>query len=117
MIQELGFLYCYLIAVTIVGFILFAINTWLYSHTEESQIDTVLTITAFLGGTLGIVLAILILDRKAKKNMMSRVFVICVFVIQIIAVLMLKGHYNQSLDLAFWRFFGEHKVLIISSDY
>ena len=65
---------CYLICINVIGFILFAINTWLYSHTDEKQIDALLTITSLLGGSLGIVIAIFLIDRKAVKgNMMSRV--------------------------------------------
>ena len=30
---------CYLICINVIGFILFAINTWLYSHTDEKQIE------------------------------------------------------------------------------
>lgn len=43
----------YLIAINVVGFILFAVNTWLYSNTAEGQVDKFLTITALLGGSLG----------------------------------------------------------------
>ena len=79
---DLGIFDYYLIFINVIGFILFAINTWLYSHTAEKQIDIFLTICSLLGGSFGIVIAILLIDRKAeKKNMMSRVFVSCVFVI------------------------------------
>ena len=29
----------YLIIINVIGFILFAVNTWLYSNTEEGQVD------------------------------------------------------------------------------
>lgn len=104
----------YLIAINAIGFIMYLVNTWLYSHTAEAQIDKALTITSLLGGSLGIVLAILLFDRKAVKgNMMSRVFVTCVLIIQIIIFLMLKGHIKDDLTFAFWEFFGTHKILII----
>lgn len=104
----------YLIAINAIGFIMYLVNTWLYSHTAEGQIDKALTITSLLGGSLGIVLAILLFDRKAvKDNMMSRVFVTCVLIIQIILFLMLKGHIKDDLTFAFWEFFGAHKILII----
>ena len=51
---------CYLICINVIGFILFAINTWLYSHTDEKQIDALLTITSLLGGSLGIVKSIFV---------------------------------------------------------
>lgn len=112
--MELGRFDYYIIAVNVIGFILYLINTWLYSHTAEGQIDIVLTITSLLGGSLGIVLAILLFDRKAEKgNMMSRVFVSSVLVIQIIVFLMIKGHIKNDLTFAFWKFFDNHKLLIV----
>ena len=104
----------YLIAINAIGFILYLVNTWLYSHTAEGQIDRILTITSILGGSLGIVIAILLFDRKSvKDNMMSRVFVICVLIIQIIIFLMVKGHIKTDLTFAFWEFFGAHKIIIV----
>ena len=112
--MELGRFDYYLIAVNIIGFILYLINTWLYSHTAEGQIDTVLTITSLLGGSFGIILSILLFDRKAEKgNMMSRVFVSSVLVIQIILFLMIKGHIKSELTFAFWDFFESYKLLIV----
>ena len=104
----------YLIAINAIGFILYLVNTWLYSHTADGQIDRILTITSLLGGSLGIVIAILLFDRRSvKDNMMSRVFVICVLIIQIIIFLMMKGHIKTDLTFAFWEFFGTHKILIV----
>lgn len=104
----------YLIAINAIGFILYLVNTWLYSHNAEGQIDRILTITSLLGGSLGIVIAILLFDRKSvKDNMMSRVFVICVLIIQIIIFLMVKGHIKTDLTFAFWEFFGVHKIIIV----
>lgn len=84
----LGVIGYYLIGINILGFILFGINTYLYTYTKSGQIDVVLTIVSLAGGSLGIILGILLLDRKAEKgNMMSRVFVICILVIQIVIIL------------------------------
>ena len=88
--MKFDYLDVYLIIVNVIGFLLFAINTWLYSHTAEKQVDTALTITALLGGSVGILLSILLFDRKAEKgNMMSRVFIVCIFVIQIVIFLVI----------------------------
>lgn len=109
-----GVLEYYLIVVNVIGFVLFAVNTWLYSHTADGQIDVALTITSLLGGASGILLSILIFDRKAEKgNMMSRVFISCIFVIQIVILLMVKGFVAKNITLAFWSFFDQHKVLIM----
>lgn len=73
----------YLGIVTIVGFILYCINMLLYKHTKDAQIDFLVTVTSLAGGSFGIVMAILLFDRKAtKENMMSRVFISCIFIIQ-----------------------------------
>ena len=103
----------YLVIINIAGFLLYLINTILYRFTAEGQIDAVLTIVSLLGGSLGIVLSILIFDRTAEKgNMMSRVFVSCILVIQIVLFLVLRGHYADHLTLAFWTFFDRHKILV-----
>ena len=103
----------YLIIINILGFIIFGINTLLYSHTEAGQIDIIVTLVALAGGALGIVLSILLFSRKAvKDNMMSRVFVFCVLAIQIVLFLWLKGVHGENLNLAFWTFFSAHKGLI-----
>ena len=104
----------YLIIINVIGFILFAINTWLYSHTVKGQVDKFLTITALLGGSSGILLSILIFDRKAVKgNMMSRVFVACIFVIQMVIFLVLQGVHGKKLTFAFWEFFAKYKILLV----
>ena len=101
----------YLIIINVIGFILFAVNTWLYSNTAEGQVDKFLTITSLLGGSLGILISILIFDRKAVKgNMMSRVLIACVFVIQVVIFLVLQGVHGEKLTFAFWEFFEKYKI-------
>ncbi len=103
----------YIVIINIIGLLLYLVNTLLYRFTAECQIDAVLTIVSILGGSLGIVLSILIFDRTAEKgNMMSRVFVSCILVIQIILFLVIRGHYADYITLAFWIFFDQHKILL-----
>ena len=103
----------YLVIINIAGFILYLVNTLLYRMTADGQIDAVITVVSLLGGSLGIVISIFIFDRKLEKgNMMSRVFVACVLVIQIIIFLVVRGHYAGHITLAFWSFFDEHKILL-----
>ena len=104
----------YLMIINVIGFILFAVNTWLYSNTAEGQVDKFLTITSLLGGSLGILISIFIFDRKAVKgNMISRVFIACVFVIQLVIFLVLQGVHGEKLTFAFWEFFEKYKILLI----
>ena len=103
----------YLITVNIIGFLMYFINFLLYRFTEFANVDKILTSVSLLGGSLGILLFILLFDRKSvKENMMSRVFLICVLVIQIVIVLFLKGAHGEQLTFAFWEFFGKYKILI-----
>jgi len=104
----------YLIIVNIIGFILYLINMLLYKFTDEGNVDSLLTIFSLAGSSLGILIAIILFDRKSvKDNMMSRVFIICIFIIQIIVFLFLNGVHGERITFAFGKFFGENKVLII----
>lgn len=110
----MGFFGYYLIIVNSIGFILFAVNTWLYSNTAEGQVDKFITITSLLGGSLGILISIFVFDRKAvKENMMSRVFIACIFVIQVVIFLFLQGVHGERITFAFWEFFSRNKILLI----
>ena len=104
----------YLIIVNLIGFILYLINMWLYNHTANGQIDKFLTIFSLAGASAGIVLAILIFDRKpVKENMMSRVFVACVFVIQFIIILLIKGIYADTIATTISQILSNYSVFLI----
>lgn len=112
--MELGFFGYYLIIVNAIGFIAYGINTWLYSFTADKQIDVVLTITALLGGSAGILLFILLFDRKAVKgNMMSRVFIACIFVIQVVLLLIFKSPIPTNIVTTIATFLETYKLLMI----
>lgn len=92
---------------------MYLINMLMYKFSDSLNVDPLLTIIAIVGGSGGILLAILLFDRKSvKDNMMSRVFVICVFIIQVVIVLFLSGAHGEKITFAFWEFFAEHKILI-----
>ena len=104
----------YLIAINIIGFLMYFINFLLYKYTKSANIDVILTLLALAGGSLGIFAFIVLFDRKSvKDNMMSRVFLICVLIIQIIATLFIKGFHGEKINFAFWEFFGRNKILMI----
>ena len=104
----------YLIAVNIIGFLMYFINFLLYKFTSSANVDNLLTILSLAGGSLGIFVFIVLFDRKSvKENMMSRVFLICVLIIQIIILLFIKGFHGEELNFAFWEFFGKYKILIV----
>ena len=111
--MELEVFEFYLIVVNVIGFLAFVINMLLYNYTADGQIDKFLTILSLIGGSAGIILAMLLFDRKAVKgNMMSRIFVACIFVIHIVVFLIIKGYVAKDITLAFWSFFDRHKVLL-----
>ena len=104
----------YLLIINIIGFVLYIVNMLLYRFTDDGNVDGLLTITSILGGATGSLLAIILLDRKSvKDNMMSRVFVVCVSIIQIVLYLFFKGGHFEQITFAFWEFFGRYKILIV----
>ena len=112
--MQLGYFEYYVIGINVLGFLAFLVNHLLYTFTDELQIDIVVTIASILGGSAGIILAMLLFSRAAvKANMMSRVFVACVFVIQLVIFLIVKGHINNEITLDFLNFFETHKPILV----
>ncbi len=94
----------YLIIINIIGFILSAAN-------RRKRSDKLIYAATLLGGSVGVLIALLIFDRKPDKdNMMTRVFAACIFVIQIVIFLLLQGVHGEKINLAFWDFFAAHKI-------
>ena len=104
----------YLLAVNVLGALFYGINQYLYDHTENKQIDFLVTISALLGGSLGIIFAMAATKQKIKKeNMMSTVFVICVFVIQaLLFYYIFNGGLYEGINLNVIGFFNEHRLLL-----
>jgi len=89
--MQLNYFDYYVIGINVIGFLIFLVNHLLYTFTDELQIDIVVTIVSIIGGSAGIILAMLLFSRAAvKANMMSRVFVACVFVIQFVIFLIVN---------------------------
>jgi len=111
---KLDVLETYLVIINMIGFFLYCINMLLYKFTCHGQVDTALTIASFLGGSLGILIAILLFDREnLKDNMMSRVFVICIFVIQLVFFIMFKENDGEKISFAIWDLFNKYKILLV----
>lgn len=104
----------YLIVINIIGFLMYFINFLLYKYTKTANLDTLLTLLALVGGSAGIFAFIVLFDRKSvKENMMSRVFLVCVLILQIITALFIKGFHGNELNFDFLDFFGRNKILMI----
>ncbi|MBE6895492.1 MAG: DUF1294 domain-containing protein [Ruminococcaceae bacterium] len=112
--MELSHFEYYLIIINVLGFILSSINAWLYAHTADKQIDGALTVFSILGGSVGVLLSLLLFNRKIeKRNVMSRVLIICVFVIQILLFLMIKGFLGENITFDFLTFFKNFSFIPI----
>jgi uncharacterized membrane protein YsdA (DUF1294 family) len=104
----------YLLAVNLIGFLMGILNILLYRHTLKARIDVLLVLISLAGGSAGVLLSILLFDRKpVKDNMLLRVFYVCVFVIQLLVLLLLRGHHGDALTFAFWEFFARHKQVLV----
>ena len=102
----------YLIIVNVVGFLVYFLNYMLRTHTKGKQINILIYLISLAGGAAGMLAAVLLFDRKAvKENMMSRIFVACIFVIQIILLLIVKGNLADHITFSFWDFFKRNKIL------
>ena len=55
--MNLGIFEYYLIGVNIIGFFMYLLNMFLYSHTENGQVDAILTSWSLIGGSAGILIA------------------------------------------------------------
>jgi len=104
----------YLLAVNVVGFLLFALSTLIRKKTSNIRIDFLWMLTALLGGSVGTLISMLVFDRKAEKeNMMSKVFLLCVVVVQTVIVLFLNGFHSPELNFDVIGFFSSNKFLIV----
>ena len=96
----------YLIGINAAGFFFYRINNY------GSLFHKLLYPIAFAGGSLGILLGIWAVDRKAdKENMMITVFSICLLLIQICCWLLFGDEQKTELSFAFFEFFSQHPYL------
>lgn len=115
-LNSLTFIDYYFIGINIAGFLFACLNSLLYRFTEDSSIDFIVTFCSTFGGSLGVIISLLMFERllfsKHKKDiMMSRVYVVCMFIIQMVLYLYLKGYHIEVLNLDFMRFFLDNKII------
>lgn len=99
-IVEERFLY-YLIFINIISFFFALIDK---KFNKRTKVFAYLTrLTCLLGGSLGLILFIGLLDRKANKgNMMNRVFAMSIFVIQVVIFIFIKSYRLEDIDFRIW---------------
>ncbi len=114
--MSLSLIHEYLLIINIIGLILYLINQVLYRFTASGQIDLLVTIACLLGGSIGVLIPVLIMHRKLNKDneqiLMSSVFLYCIIPIQIIIYLIIRnGVFSIQLS-KITNFFKDNKWLL-----
>lgn len=103
----------YLILINIISFILSIINIFLHKYTKI-KVDLLLNILALIFGTTGIILAIILFNKNNnKENILKIIQVVCLFIIQLIIVIIFKYNIINNISFKFWNLFKRFKYLLI----
>ena len=104
----------YLLIINIIALVIYGIKVLVYKHQTIDWFEKLCMFIVLLGGSAGILLMIILFDRKAvKENMMSRVFTLCMLVIQAILLLIVKGYHGDQIHIDFWDYLMQHRILLI----
>ena len=104
----------YLLIINIIALVIYGIKVLVYKHQTRDWFEKLCMFIVLLGGSAGILLMIILFDRKAvKENMMSRVFTLCMLVIQVILLLIVKGYHGDQMHIDFWDYLMQHRGLLI----
>ena len=104
----------YLLIINIIALVIYGIKVLVYKHPTRDWFEKLCMFIVLLGGSAGILLMIILFDRKAvKENMMSRVFTLCMLVIQAILLLIVKGYHGDQIHIDFWDYLMQHRILLI----
>ena len=104
----------YLLIINIIALVIYGIKVLVYKHQTRDWFEKLCMFIVLLGGSAGILLMIILFDRKAvTENMMSRVFTLCMLVIQAILLLIVKGYHGDQIHIDFWDYLMQHRILLI----
>ena len=104
----------YLLIINIIALVIYGIKVLVYKHQTRDWFEKLCMFIVLLGGSAGILLMIILFDRKAdKENMVSRVFTLCMLVIQAILLLIVKGYHGDQIHIDFWDYLMQHRILLI----
>lgn len=104
----------YLLIINIIALVIYGIKVLVYKHQTRDWFEKLCMFIVLLGGSAGILLMIILFDRKAvKENMMSRVFTLCMLVIQAILLLIVKGYHGDQIHIDFLDYLMQHRILLI----
>ena len=111
--MQLTNLQVYLIGMNVLGMIAYVINMLLYKWMNGKQINVIINILSCIGGAFGVVLAMLLFDRKAeKRNMMIRVVAYCMLIIQLLILVSMKYGFQDDLQLNIIAYFQQHRFFL-----
>lgn len=103
----------YLLIVNGIAFACCLINWLIHRHAKHASADKLFPVLALLGGTIGVIVFLLLFDRKSiKENMMSRVFLMCILVVQVVLCLFFQGLHGETTRYDIFEFFKMHKMFV-----
>lgn len=106
-------IFIYLGLINVISFVLYIPYKSLRSGIIKSILTLILYFTGICGGSLGLILAILIFDRNTAKDGLSlKVFAFASFVIELVLFLLFRKDMG-SLSFDFVRFFDSKPYLLI----
>ena len=104
----------YFVIINIISFILYCINMILNKFKYNRDTNILLIIISFFGGSIGIIFAILLFDRTiSKNNIMFRIFIICMFIIELLIFIIFKNNCGEKINFAIWELFCKYKTSLV----
>ena len=114
--MDLTSFHYYLIIINVIGCILFLIDQLLYRFTAKGEIDKLVTISCILGGSIGILIPKLLLQREISKKtesiLRSTVFLYSIIPIQIILYIMIRKGWVTKIINTICIYFDNHQLLM-----
>ncbi len=103
----------YLILINIFGLLVGWITLLQKGTNKKSNMNLFLEIISLCGGSFGVLLSFVLLDRKIRKeNAMVKIFVLCLLIIQITFYLMLCKKIINVSSFSFYDYFIKNKFFL-----
>ena len=110
----MGTIEVYLLIINALGFLVSLVNGSLGKRKGEGRKDILPAVVSILGGALGTSISLLIFDRRAEKsNMLSRVMIASLTVVDILSFLIYKGFLGSEVTFAFWNILLRYPLSLI----
>ena len=110
----MGTIEVYLLIINALGFLVSLVNGSLGKRKGEGRKDILPAVVSILGGALGTSISLLIFNRRAEKsNMLSRVMIASLTVVDILSFLIYKGFLGSEVTFAFWNILLRYPLSLI----